>query len=198
MQFIQHRVNKISDLENMNVKYGAEIDLRTDVNSTSSIHLSHDPWNKGDSLTKWLEVYKKRNTQGTIIFNTKEDNLEETVLKLCSDFEIKNFFFLDTALPTFIRFANSEYSHLFSCRLSKFESKEFIDQFKDKITWVWADCFNGIALPETLLKEISKNFKICLVSPELQKQPLEAIESFKSMKSVVNSICTKRPDLWGN
>lgn len=196
MKFIQHRVNKIKELQKLNSLFGAEIDLRTEVSKPSSIHLSHDPWSKGDSLTDWLGVYKKNNIQGTIIFNTKEDNLEEEVLRLCKQYEIKNFFFLDTTLPTLIRFSETEHCNLFACRLSKFENLEFILQFKGKISWVWADCFKGIPLSELLIQEAAKNFKICLVSPELQKQPLGSINNFKNLLPFVHSICTKRPDLW--
>lgn len=197
MKFIQHRINKIADLTHLNPTYGAEIDLRTDVNQASSIHLSHDPWVKGDSLGNWLDQYKKNKIKGTIIFNTKEDNLENEVLRLCKQYEIDNFFFLDTALPTFIKYSQTDLSHLFACRLSKYESYEFIKQFAGKITWIWADCFNGVSLSEQLLEEVSKKFKICLVSPELQKQPIDSINSFKVLKPFVTSICTKRPDLWG-
>lgn len=196
MKYIQHRINKISDLKLMNPLYGAEIDLRTEVSSPSSIHLSHDPWVKGDSLKDWLETYKQNNIQGTIIFNTKEDNLEEEVLKLCQFYQISNFFFLDTALPTFIRFSKTEYSQYFSCRLSRYEGFDFIKQFQGKISWVWADCFDGIPLSNDLLSEVSKNFKLCLVSPELQKQPLEDIAKFKNQMPYLTSICTKRPELW--
>ncbi|MCK6599754.1 MAG: hypothetical protein L6Q37_15415, partial [Bdellovibrionaceae bacterium] len=61
MQFIQHRVNKISDLKSLNSALGAEIDIRSDVYQPSSLHLAHDPWSPGDKLSEWLETYKEQN-----------------------------------------------------------------------------------------------------------------------------------------
>ena len=41
-------------------------------------------------------------------------------------------------------------------------------------------------------------FKICLVSPELQKHPLDRISEFKeqTIGMDIDAVCTKRPDLW--
>jgi hypothetical protein len=77
-----------------------------------------------------------------------------------------------------------------------YESFDFISQFKGKVSWIWADCFDGIPLANELLSEASKDFKLCLVSPELQKRPLDEINKFKTQRPFLHSICTKRPDLW--
>lgn len=196
MQYIQHRVNKINDLKSLHSALGAEIDIRSDVHQPSSLHLSHDPWSPGDKLSEWLETYKAQNQKGTIIFNTKEDNLEEEILSLCNKYQISNFFFLDTALPTLIRFLQTEHAAKFACRLSKYESLDFLEPFENQVKWLWADCFQGEPLAASLLERASKKFQICLVSPELQKQSLDKINGFKHLVPFLHSICSKRPDLW--
>lgn len=196
MKYIQHRVNTLSELRNLDLALGAEIDLRSDLSHPSSVHLSHDAWKRGDSFTDWLSLFKERNIKGTIIFNTKEDGLEEEVFRLAKSHDIENFFFLDTAFPTLIKYVHENRSEKFCCRLSKYEPADTLEPFIGKISWVWADCFNGQPLPLETFKKVKQNFKICLVSPELQKMPLEQINEFKNIVPELESVCTKRPDLW--
>ena len=51
-----------------------------------------------------------------------------------------------------------------------------------------------------LIDELSNNYKVCLVSPELQIQNNESINDFKEYLNSVNYtpdfICTKYPDQW--
>jgi hypothetical protein len=101
--FIRHRVNAIADLSRVDPAWGVEIDLRSDVAAPGNIHLSHDPWKRGDDFGPWLDEFKKRGITGPIILNTKEDGLEETLIGAMKQAGIESFFFLDTALPTLVR-----------------------------------------------------------------------------------------------
>jgi len=56
MMWIQHRVNKISELEDLPTEFGAEIDLRSDLGNSGRIHLAHDAWTEGDDFEEWLKV----------------------------------------------------------------------------------------------------------------------------------------------
>lgn len=196
MKFIQHRVNKLSELVLLNPICGAEIDLRSDVSKPSHIHLSHDAWVRGDSFSDWLALYKEKKIQGTVIFNTKEDGLEEEVIRLAHEHGIDNFFFLDTAFPTLVKYVSKGSGQKFCCRLSIYETSESLEIFKGKVSWVWADCFEGKPLAEDIFRKVSQDFKICLVSPELQNRPLESIGDFKHLSSQLHSVCTKQPQLW--
>ena len=61
--------------------------------------------------------------------------------------------------------------------------------------YIWVDCFTKFPLTNKIYDLIkSNNKKICIVSPELQKQP-EKIEEYRNIiisKNIIpNMICTK-------
>ena len=71
----------------------------------------------------------------------------------------------------------------------------------NKAKWVWVDCFNNFFLTKKQFNIIKENkFKICLVSPELQKHSISEIKNyyFKMKEIKPDAICTKRIDLWKN
>jgi len=197
MIYVQHRVNEIQQLTKANSGYGCEIDLRSDVSHNGHIHLSHDPFTVGDSFDDWAQLYAKNKFQGPLILNTKEDGLEDYALEIIQRHQISNFFFLDTTIPTLVRRTHDNHESHFAIRLSSFEPLELANLFRSRVEWVWADCFFGIPLNIQLLKSISKDFKVCLVSPELQTGDISLIETFATqLKDTVQAVCTKRPDLW--
>jgi len=65
---------------------------------------------------------------------------------------------------------------------------------KNKIDWVWVDCFNSFPLNKKQYTILKKYFKLCYVSPELQQQP-EKISTYKKIiitqKLIPDMICTK-------
>jgi hypothetical protein len=73
---------------------------------------------------------------------------------------------------------------------------EGIQAFKGKATWAWVDCFHGEPLSAEIVKLAQKDFKICLVSPELQGMPLDRIQLFSELVPLCDAICTKQPHLW--
>ena len=195
-QFIRHRINRIAELGDVNPDCGVEIDLRSDVAAEGTLHLSHEPWKRGDDFTAWLTAFKARKIAGPLILNTKEDGLEERVMEVLSQEGIDHYFFLDTALPTLVRLTSGGRHRKFAVRLSSFEGVEGVRRFQSLVDWVWVDCFGGKPLPADSVAELKGAFRLCLVSPELQGQPVDAIGGFAELGRLSDAICTKRPDLW--
>jgi hypothetical protein len=83
-------------------------------------------------------------------------------------------------------------------RFSEYEPMEFVMKFKGLVNWVWVDCFNVLPLNDEIYTILKENFKICLVSPELQGYSLEKIEEFKDIlkNKPIDAVCTKKPELW--
>ena len=65
MEIVIHRINKIKELKNIPLKYGCEIDIRTNGNK---LILNHEPFMGGDSFNDYLDEYK----HGLLVLNIKE------------------------------------------------------------------------------------------------------------------------------
>lgn len=195
MQIIRHRVNTVEELKAVRPEWGAEIDLRSDVNRPGRLHLAHDPWILGGDFEEWAFAAVKQNIRGPIILNTKEDGLETCALDILSRAGLKNFFFLDTQIPTLVKLGG-KIEASFAVRLSRYEPRELASQFEGKARWVWVDCFDGIPMEAARLAPLVGKFKICLVSPELQGKPVETIPEFRSLLAHADAVCTKVPDRW--
>ena len=83
---IIHRVNTIEKLKKVPNHFGVEIDIHG-WNKQLTIH--HDALQKGEDLDKWLDEYKHK----FIIFNIKEEGIEEEVLKKIKLHKLKTIFF---------------------------------------------------------------------------------------------------------
>lgn len=168
IEFISHRINNIHELGDIDNQFGVELDLRDDHKSGKLI-LSHDPFLDGEYFEDYLKEYK----HGTMILNIKSERVEIECLKLIEKYEISKYFFLDSSFPM-IYFLNKEYNNKnIACRFSEYEPIEQFLAIKDKVKYIWIDCFTKFSLTLKIYK-IIKNLddtKICLVSPDLQKQP---------------------------
>jgi hypothetical protein len=194
--FIKHRVNKISELETVSSQWGVEIDLRSNVVSPNSFHLSHDPWRLGDDFELWLQEFKRRGIDGPLILNTKEDGLEFQILEILGKFDIGNFFFLDTAPPTLVKWTKIYRESRFAVRASIYEPPSTSAAFQGDAQWVWVDCFDKLPMPQECFEELKQSFKICLVSPELQGGALDDCFQFRKAVRYADAICTKNPAAW--
>ena len=166
-QFICHRINTINELKNIDKQFGTEIDLRDDHNSGKLI-LAHDPFINGIYFEDYLENYK----HNTLILNIKSERIELQCLELLEKYNINNYFFLDSSFPM-IYLLNKEYkNNNISCRFSEYENlNNFLDN-KNMFSTIWIDCFTKFPLNKENYELIkNENKKICIVSPELQKQP---------------------------
>lgn len=193
----KHRINKISEIAALKPGWGAELDLRSHVQHKGKILIHHDAWTEGDDFESWLKAYAQRSQPGPLILNTKEDGLEERTLELLKTYGLHNYFFLDTALPTLVKWTQQKSLKNFAVRLSHYEPPEFVRQFQGKANWLWVDCFGGRPIDPEWLKELQGDFQICLVSPELQGMDSSLISDFKKLLGpYADAVCTKNPQLW--
>lgn len=196
-QYILHRVNAVADQSKLDPSWGAEIDLRSDLAVPGEIHLSHDPWARGDRFNVWAEGFAGRGCTGPVILNTKEDGLEKRALEVVHAAGIQSYFFLDTALPTLVQWCLRQGVKDFAVRVSKHEGLETVKPFRKAARWAWLDCFDGDPLSEATALALKDDFKLCLVSPELQKVPLkESMEKFLALARLCDAVCTKDPAAW--
>ena len=204
MIFIQHRVNKLSDLEKISNEHGVEIDVRYHENE---LILHHDPFKHHQTDPVKLKTFLKHwKNDGFIILNIKTEGIEQLCIKLMKQFQIKNWFFLDLSMPAMVKYSleSLDISKAISpsnlaIRFSEYEPIEYALSFEGRAKWLWVDCFNHLPLTDSIYVKIKKaNFKICIVSPELQNHPIENIKNYKQKISgmEIDAICTKRPDLW--
>lgn len=197
MKYIVHRTNTTQDLDRVSdLSWGCEIDLRSDLSQPNKLHLSHNAWERGEDFDSWLKTFKAKNISGTLILNTKEDGLEDAILERLKSHKIENYFFLDTALPTLVKWTQIKGIQNFAVRLSHYEPIEFVERFSGLASWVWVDCFHLRPLSHELLIKLKTKFKICLVSPELQGGTHEDFAKFRELANHSDAICTKKPQTW--
>lgn len=169
---------------------GIELDLRSEGNK---IILQHDPFKSGESFESLLRKYH----HALIILNVKIEGLEEAVIKLLKKYRVKRYFFLDLSFPAMMRLVRQGERNI-AVRFSEFEPLEQCLALKEKVRWVWVDCFTKMPLTIKSYTALKKHFKLCLVSPELQHDPKEKIAGFKKQiaKFKIDAVCTKYPELW--
>ena len=187
MEFISHRINTIDELRNVPTDCGVEIDLR---DNGDRLILAHDPFKDGEDFEDYLKHYH----HGTMILNIKSERIEHRTLELLQKYEIKKYFFLDSSFPM-IYLLTKAGEHNIAVRYSEYEGLDTILNMKNKVKWVWVDCFSKLPINQesfALLK--NAGFKLCLVSPELQGQD-EKLEEYKSYlqseKIEFDAICCK-------
>lgn len=191
---IMHRVNQSSDLKNIPSNLGIEVDIRS---YGEELIIHHDPFKKGENFNKWLIEYDHK----MLILNVKEEGLEDTLIELMKEKNIKNYFFLDQSFPFLIKHSKSSGGRS-AVRFSEYESINTVLNLKNICNWVWVDCFSKNPLTANCFKKIKENnFKICLVSPELQGKdgPSEIFKLKKDLKDkkiLADAVCTKHPNLW--
>jgi dTDP-glucose pyrophosphorylase len=188
MLFCCHRINTIIELLSIPKIYGIEIDLRDDIDG--NIHISHDPFKQGEKFDEFLKYYHHR----FIIVNIKSERIEYKVLEILKKYNIKKYFLLDSSFPMIFKLSNEGEKNI-ALRFSEYEGLDTILNMKEKIDWIWIDCFTKNPLNKTAYNIIKDaGFKICFVSPELQNQP-EKIKEYKNYFEKENihldMICTK-------
>lgn len=194
MELIFHRRNTIADLHSTDIKYGIEVDIRTE---GQKLIIHHDPFANGESFDNWIAEYN----HGTLILNVKEEGLETRLAKLMAEKGITDYFFLDQSFPFLVKYANAGESRC-AVRVSEFESIETALALAGKVDWVWVDCFTKFPLStQDAIRLKQAGFKLCLVSPELQGRNAETgIPALRAILRASNidpdAVCTKRADLW--
>jgi hypothetical protein len=188
---IAHRINTAAALREVPAEYGIELDLR---DSGDRLIVYHDAFGDGEDFEELMKDYK----HAFLIANVKCEGIEQRVLDVLNRYGVKDFFFLDLSFPALIKLVKKEESRM-AVRVSEFEPVESALVMKGKADWVWVDCFNNFPLNEVSYRSLKKaNFKLCLVSPELQGHAAERIGEFKKLLETMpfDAVCTKRPELW--
>jgi len=190
VQFIIHRRNTIEELKNTSPEYGIEIDIRS---YGEHLVVHHEPFVNAVDFEEWIKYYDHK----TLILNVKEEGIESRIKEIVERAGIKDYFFLDLSFPALVKMVNTGEKRI-AVRFSEYESLETILTLVDKVEWVWVDCFTKMPLTDSIYKILSKQFKLCVVSPELQGRSIEEIGTYKDSLSnfQIDAVCTKRPDLW--
>ena len=186
--YFAHRINTTENLKKIPKQYGIELDLR---DYGKELMLEHDPFTGGEKFEDFLKSYNK----SSIILNIKSERIEYKVLELLKKFNINEYFFLDSSFPMMYTLSKEGEKNI-AIRFSEYESIDSVLLMKDKVKWVWVDCFNNFPLNQENYKKIKESgLKICLVSPELQKHNIERINEFKTIiyknNFKIDAICTK-------
>lgn len=187
MEYIAHRINTIEELIKVPSQYGVELDLRDYQNQ---IIIQHDPFCGGEIFEEYLKHYHHQ----TMILNIKSEGIERRVLKLIHKYQIKKYFLLDCSFPMIFSLSQEGEKNI-ALRFSEFESIQTIINMKGLANWVWIDCFTRNPLSiETYNALKDFGFKLCFVSPDLQKQE-EKIVSYRNDLQFnhiqLDAICTK-------
>lgn len=196
MEFIAHRVNTIEELKAIPTYCGVELDVR---DSGNDLIIVHNPFETGENFEKYLKHYK----HGTMIVNVKSERIEHKIMELLEQYNIKNYFFLDSSIPMIYLLSNTGNTNS-AVRFSELEPIELAVAMKGRAKWVWVDCFSTLPINQDNYKILKENgFKLCLVSPELQGQD-EKIEKYKEYLEKNNiffdAVCSKiyNYDKWIN
>ncbi|WP_424766492.1 hypothetical protein [Paenibacillus sp. sgz302251] len=196
MEFIAHRINTLEDLIKTPVEFGVELDLR---DRGERLIISHDPFSDGVDFEEYLMHYN----HGTMILNIKSERIEHRVLELIQKYKINNYFFLDSSFPMIHLLSQTGEKNI-AVRYSEYEGLDTILNLKGKVNWVWVDCFTKLPLDKQIYHILRENeFKLCLVSPELQgrKEDIDDYNKFlKTNEIKFDAICTKveNVNLWKN
>lgn len=164
MQFIAHRINTSAQLADVPTQFGVELDLR---DFGTELVLEHDPLKGGERFEDYLKNYR----HNTMIVNVKSERIELRALELLKAHGVTNFFFLDSSFPMIINLSNRGEARN-AIRYSEFEGMDTVFAVKDRVQWIWVDCFSFLPLDRASYQKLrSTGLKLCLVSPELQGRP---------------------------
>ena len=187
MNFIAHRVNTIEELEKLPKEYGVELDVR---DCGNNLIIVHNPFEKGEDFEEYLKHYN----HGTMIVNVKSERIEHKIIELLNKYQIEDYFFLDSSIPM-IYLLSQEGNRNSAVRFSELEPLELTLAMKDRVKWVWVDCFYSLPINKENYKIIKEcGLKLCLVSPELQGRPEDILtykEYLKKNNIIFDAVCTK-------
>lgn len=188
MEFIAHRINTLKELKELDTSYGVELDLRDDLNGR--VYISHNPFEPGEDFEEYLKHYH----HGTMILNVKSGRIEHKILELLKQYDIQNYFFLDSSFPM-IKLLSDLGEHNIALRFSELEGLDTIRNMAGKAKWVWVDCFSRLPIDKQSYQELKNmGYQLCMVSPELEGQP-EKLSLYREQLSqegiVMDAVCSK-------
>lgn len=190
---IAHRINTPEALAETPRDLGVEMDIHA---FGTELVVHHDPFTQGVNFQEWLDAYDHR----FVVLNVKEEGVEDLVLECMRERKIEDFFVLDLSLPAFVRVTGAGETRV-AVRISEYEPVEAALLFEGRAQWAWIDSFRSFNLSDQGYEALKKaGFKLCLVSPELQRRSTDEVAAMRQhmsgKKIVMDAVCTKRPDLW--
>jgi hypothetical protein len=186
MKIILHRINNINELKKIPSRYGVEIDIRA---YKDKLILNHEPLLKGDYFDDYLDNFK----HNFIIVNIKEAGIEDEVILKLNRKKIKNFFLLDVEFPYIYKAIKKDFKKI-AIRFSEYESIETLNNFKNKLDWVWIDTFNKFPINHKNIESLNY-FKKCIVCPERWGRKSDIIKYKKFIKKnnyKIDSVMTSK------
>ena len=87
--------------------------------------------------------------------NIKSERIEWNVLKLLKKYNINNYFFLDSSFPMIYQLSTTGEKNI-ALRFSEFEGLDTIIKKKDKVKWVWIDCFTKNPLTFEIYNQVKR------------------------------------------
>jgi hypothetical protein len=184
LEIIIHRVNEISQLKEIPSSYGVEIDIRA---FGSKLILNHEPFESGDSLENYLAEYNK----GTIVLNIKEAGIENEVIRLVKDAEVKSYFLLDVEYPYILQRDTKNGPLNVAVRFSEQEKIQSVACQQGRLKWVWIDCVSCNPVSKKDIP-ILNNFNKCLVCPSRwgRQNEISKYKKFFEEKLEINAVMT--------
>jgi hypothetical protein len=181
----------LSELKTVPSHLGIEFDVRE---SAEGPLVTHDPWTNGVRLREFLAECD----HAFYIVNIKSEGIEFDVLDLLKTHGIENFFLLDCSFPMIVRIARQGERRL-AIRVSEYESIGTAYAMAGVVDWVWVDVFTRIPVsPQDCRGLKAAGFKLCFVSPELQRRPEDLIPYREAIADCMNMVCTKVPTAWSS
>jgi hypothetical protein len=182
---IEHRINSIELLQNVNKEHGIEIDVRWS-DKLNKVIITHDyVCTDYVLLEDFLMFYNHK----FLIINVKESQCEDKCIEIMKNFNIV-YYFLDSQIPDIIRLYKRGYNN-FIIRFSIFE--EYWNLYK-QFKYIWFDTFGNLENLDLLNFYEFKNNEFIFTSPELHGK--NNIEEYRDRADVIKNICTKYPDIW--
>jgi glycerophosphoryl diester phosphodiesterase len=158
--------------------FGTETDIR---DYCGQLVISHDIANSSCmSFDYFLQLYTAFPKKPRLALNIKADGLQDKILEKISKYEISNYFVFDMSVPDGLAYLKKGLCTF--TRQSEFEKQP---AFYESAHGVWLDEFENHWINETIIdSHILNSKKICIVSPELHRRPVE--KEWKHYKSICN------------
>ncbi len=189
-RFYQHRVNTLRELQQLPADVGLEFDLRSD---GADVLVTHDPFTTGPTVEAFFPHIGAR----PCIFNVKCEGIEARVLEVAERNGIEDFFFLDLSVPAAWKLAQRGETRL-AVRWSEVEPIDAVLAWQGRAQWVWIDCFTRFPGSLADWHHLAQHFKLCVVSPELQRHtPAATVARMAELSDKpFDAVCSKQRSLW--
>jgi hypothetical protein len=189
---ISHRINYLDatiSKDIFSVADGIEFDLR---DSNRALIVQHDACQEGQLFSEFLQFCPPTKFY---IVNIKAEGIEEMAIDMLTKHGIHQFFLLDCGMPSIVRLGRKGERRI-AIRFSEYESFETVMAIAPFVSWIWIDTFTQLIFTkEQAIKAKQLGLRLCLVSPELQRQP-EKREDYLHYclenEIPLDAICTKQ------